>query len=381
MPLDPYKYYTPTSKLYVSWDPINQAHTSGGGIQTNYIGNKGYVSGGQVSTRNVVIGYTVTIRYDGPANIGDRMISQQQVPNYWSDPNVIAQAMGATGISPYDECCRIGYSSTCTDVCYTTTLLCCLCGGFLCCCCVQSCRNSGIEANKISFNTSLDNYANDKMARTIAGMLQHADSSVADRLKHAEEQFKQQQQIQLQVAQQQQFQLQMHQQFIPQRLAGMSANDPQFVGSPAIIRRFVRTPFPANDPRFIDPQQYQQFAQFRQFQQMQSQGQAQAHTGGAQVQLQSQPQPQPQSQIEGASKVPAASAPTASAMASAASLAPTSALAAPPAAAASANASTAAPVAFSKAFSAGPTGALVSFAVAEASNDGKKPVSKPVDRT
>lgn len=170
-------YYKAKNNIFVSWDQNTEVHTSGTISTTNTYG----VSG-SVSSYSVVRDYTITVKYEGPVNIGDRIIRKKNIPNYWGLASVYKEADEQTGINSKEVGCTGAYSTFCADLTHALSYFLCLC------CCVAPAVNSRIEDRKKTHNDAVNQIAEERMAKDIANIMKEADALVTERLAEAERQ-------------------------------------------------------------------------------------------------------------------------------------------------------------------------------------------------
>jgi hypothetical protein len=182
-----FEKYNPTNPLNLQWVPIKESHTRG--IDTTYDQyGRPVVQGGGSSSR--VVSHQVTVRYTGPENIGERLIRQVNIPNYWADPEVRNQANNLTNTAvaalPDSYVTKLGKHIK-SEVTWKNALLC------LCClpCAVISCLFTpclGVEEKDREqraqiFNENLEQLASDKMVLHMAAIVAEADQEIGARIK------------------------------------------------------------------------------------------------------------------------------------------------------------------------------------------------------
>lgn len=171
MPVDYHKYYEATNKFNVDWTQNREVHTTGS-ISTY----GGHVSG-NIGSYARVLGYKVVVTYDGPINIGDRKIREEEIPNYWDHDGVRRAVQEETGIIPMRTPSGAPLYSSAWMEAIACMSLCCCCGAVYCCC-----REPYIGPRKRKYEDSLERIASDRMASDVARIVQQADESVNLRL-------------------------------------------------------------------------------------------------------------------------------------------------------------------------------------------------------
>ncbi len=180
--VDYYAIYTPKNKLFIQCDPINEVHTTGSISTTHETVMHGTQFGsrpnirGQIGSHSVCTGYTVSIRYDGPVNIGDRLVRTQRIPNYFDNAQVHAETEAATGISR-EGACGVLYSTTALQTFALLSLITCTWPIYRWCY-----RLPKIRAREAQYLAEFDKIASNHMARDIAGLLKEADESLMARI-------------------------------------------------------------------------------------------------------------------------------------------------------------------------------------------------------
>lgn len=174
------KYYTPVNQLHVTWEDNREVFTSGS-INTNVYDYKPSVYG-NISSSSVVTSYNLRITYDGPLNIGERLIRQERMPNYWLHSKVQAEATANTGIDAESGCCTKPYSSFWMDCMTVLSHLVCLCA-----CCIICVQSPYMKSRKKKYNAEVDRLASDYMSREIAKLVEEADKAVTPRLQLAQQ--------------------------------------------------------------------------------------------------------------------------------------------------------------------------------------------------
>jgi len=190
MPLDTdriFAKYYPKNNFAINWVPNNEVQVNN--ITTTY-DHRGRpeIQGGGSSTKTV--SYTVTIRYTGDVNIGDRLIIQEDISNYWNSAEVRGIAESETNDAlaamPQESYCTKLVNHIKKEVTAKNALICLVC----CPCAVLSCLFTpclGVEEkDRLQradiFNARLDENALNYMATKIAVLLKRADLSVTSRI-------------------------------------------------------------------------------------------------------------------------------------------------------------------------------------------------------
>lgn len=173
MSVDPYKIFNPTNPIRYEYTPVTELKIQG------YIGStsNGYGSlksvDGFTSSENVCIGYDVTLTYTGPADIGERIVHRQRLPNYWTNNGFQLTATQMTGITPDGKECV-------TDAIALGSILCCIC------CCVFGCVNDHRRSRIAQLNAKINELCSAHMSKVLAEMLQNADKEVSERIQYKE---------------------------------------------------------------------------------------------------------------------------------------------------------------------------------------------------
>lgn len=180
--------HNPKHQLNLQWVPNNEIQINA--LNTTYDHHgRPVVQGGGSSTR--VASYTVTVRYTGPENIGERLIKQEVIPNYWTDPGVRNEANSLTntalaGAPQENYCTKLGNHIK-REVTWKNALLCLFCFP----CAAISCLFTpclGVEERDRQqraqiFTGNLDQVANDKMVLHMAAIVAEADLEVEARVR------------------------------------------------------------------------------------------------------------------------------------------------------------------------------------------------------
>lgn len=174
--IDHRKYYTPTNDdINITWTQNKEVRNSSSTrVRVDEDGARVNIDN---SSSTTVTGYTIQIKYDGPVNIGERVISQERIPNYWNSAIVIAEATEETGVLPYGSWWRDPYSTfgaKCAE--YLGTFLC------MRCWCVPCCIDPWVARRRERHNGVVDRIACDRMSRDVADLLKVADQRITARI-------------------------------------------------------------------------------------------------------------------------------------------------------------------------------------------------------
>lgn len=160
MPADinPFRNYTPRNQLQDDWQP-NRRMEVGGYYSTT-------------TTTHITESYHVKITYEGPVNIGERIIVSRNIPNYWADYSVQAEART-----------EMEKASPPIDCAFLLCIPCKLVYWVLCCPCAYSSYSEDVNRK---YNQYLDIVANRRMEQDIVTLLKDADEQVSERIAHEE---------------------------------------------------------------------------------------------------------------------------------------------------------------------------------------------------
>jgi len=159
--LNPETYYlVPT---YLNWTITPNVQSNTTGTFNN--------QGGRVTTTHKIFSFVLKITYTGPANIGDRTLSETNIRNYWEDYHIkqLATQESDTGCcTPNDD----------DDV-----PTCCIITGFIFVLTIPwaiyyACQ----KPRHPKYAVALNKFASQAMSREIANLLQSADEQVKQRI-------------------------------------------------------------------------------------------------------------------------------------------------------------------------------------------------------
>lgn len=168
--------YKSIHQLAWNLENTSRANVAGG---EGHIGRQGgYIA--PVYTTHEIISHTITVRYEGPVDLKDRMIKQITIPSFWKDHQIISDAHASLDKD------KLGSIDNWR---IAQCLAWCFCPGWICClpCLAQARYDGAVKWRDQTVQTETDRLATQALQQKIAEVLKEADELVGPRLEYIEQ--------------------------------------------------------------------------------------------------------------------------------------------------------------------------------------------------